>query len=816
MESSLGGTILSLVPFILAILLFGGYLFYRSLERRTVEELTEIRSQVRAYQKEYLRLQKEASTFSPQDPEPYGAMAEQFIFQMMSYETSIKEVYSVYSQLHQQAIQLKKIPAWKLWYLPSQWYQLNHQVSALWQNLEGLENKYQSALLSSKNISHLGIELSNQSRDVMNKLRESLQIHHELISKLNGDSFLGIGRHLKEWEGTLETQVPLTFLSTVERPDSETQNKESITQVHRVLKTAVPEISGLYDKLKKWKTDLEFITNSLIELRKKHQQVMKVITDLEKSPVSPLQWGESQIVADDITHQLDVLESVGDMRSVEDLRDHLHLVKRLEAKLGELGANCLEAQDQYLDLLRIWSSIEVQRGSEWIRNAKQVIEQTRLFDGANFKAIDDVEDFRGKVVELSRLQSKLLPKDPAKAVPEKELPGLTKDSRKLYELHLNLRPRLEKINSRLKEIQRLQDEVKEKISGAKSVLTKTLPVIASNPFLKKTAGNLPAKMQVSLENINLELDASQQGVIEIKAQKYAEWAGKAEQAFNKWLSLLSEDVNVRQKILGDQFQTLGNFNNLEDVAITDVREILKKAEQGISTPPLSRPGDMPLLVIANQLWAKNDHWQQVVAAGRALDDIAGPVLERYQKAEKSRQLAIKRLEKCEEVVPDEPGWPPTTQYVRSERKQAQTLDESWQSLRWEHIQAIQLVGRLSDLSEQYQGLAVQLQQVIEKAEQEQKKVTEYERRLEEAKRLWLNVVGKYPEYKSLQTDVENFFAEIDQDHEGLKKRSMRGGLPYNQVLQNLRSILHKINEATMPAAGNQVIDINGELQKRLY
>lgn len=137
-------------------------------------------------------------------------------------------------------------------------------------------------------------------------------------------------------------------------------------------------------------------------------------------------------------------------------------------------------------------------------------------------------------------------------------------------------------------------------------------------------------------------------------------------------------------------------------------------------------------------------------------------------------------------------------------------------MRWEHIQAIQLVGRLSDLSEQYQGLAVQLQQVIEKAEQEQKKIIEYEGRLEESKRLWLNVVGKFPEHKSLKADIENLFAEIDQDLEGLKKRSMRGGLPYNQVLQNLRAILHKINDASMPAAGNQVIDINGELQKRLY
>lgn len=207
----------------------------------------------------------------------------------------------------------------------------------------------------------------------------------------------------------------------------------------------MPEISGLHDKLRKWKTDLEFISNSLMELRKKHQQIVKVISDLEKSPVSPLQWGESQTAADETAHQLDLLETAGEMRSLDELRDHLHLIKHLEAKLEELGTNCLEAQDQYLELLRIWSSMEVQQGSEWVRNSKQIMGQTKLFDAANWKSIDDIEDFLGKVAELSRLQSKLLPKDPAKAVPEKELSGLVKESKELYGFHLDLRPRLEKI-----------------------------------------------------------------------------------------------------------------------------------------------------------------------------------------------------------------------------------------------------------------------------------------------------------------------------------------------------------------------------------
>jgi hypothetical protein len=78
------------------------------------------------------------------------------------------------------------------------------------------------------------------------------------------------------------------------------------------------------------------------------------------------------------------------------------------------------------------------------------------------------------------------------------------------------------------------------------------------------------------------------------------------------------------------------------------------------------------------------------------------------------------------------------------------------------------------------------------------------------------VVAKFPEYRNLQDEVKNLFSEVDRDYEALKKRCTLGGLPYQQVNQNLRAFIRKINDAMMPAAGNQVIDINGELQKRIY
>ncbi len=513
--------------------------------------------------------------------------------------------------------------------------------------------------------------------------------------------------------------------------------------------------------------------------------------------------------------QLEIINSENGVISVDDLRRTTQRVKRLLTGLAELESRCLGIQANYFDLLQLWSSFEIQQGYDWVRNAGHILEQVKSFDKANWDSLLDLEEFRTKFEELKRLQSTVLPRDPSKKIQEDELDALVKGSRSLYGLHTELRPHLDKISARMKELQHLQGEMSNRVATAKTVMSKTIPVIASSPFLKKICGNNPRKIQDSLEQLSIDLDLAQNGLIEVKARKIRDWFDKTEVAFDRWLMLLAEENSDRLKELEGKYQVLGNFNSLEDLTITEVREILKKAEQG-DAPSLSRPGDERLLVIGRNLWAKNELWQKIVSAGRALEDIAGPVVERYQKAEKNRQLAIKWMERGSEVIPEELGWPPTTQNLNSERKQFQTLDNLWSALKWERIQAIQLVGRLSDISEQYHGLAIQLQQVVEKAEQEHGKILEYERKLDEFKQMWLEVVAKFPEYRSLKSDVENLFAEIDRDYAGLKKRCTLGGLPYQQVIQNLRAFIRKLNDAMMPTAGNQVIDINGVLQKRMY
>jgi hypothetical protein len=815
MEYPMFQLVLGVIPFLIAIFLFGLYLYLQSISRKTISEIADIRALIRKFQKDNLHLIRLSISYSPSDPEPIGELSEKFNAQLVELERVIAETYQKYGDLHQKANDLKLVPFWEFWTLPYRWIEIRREIGVLWQDLDNLQGVYQEAVSSSEEIANLGDDLSTQCRVVMESLQEANHIYYELSSRLTGEMFLLCGRNLKEWESTLKTQLPITFLAPGEIPLPEHNKKDSITLVHRILKSAKPEVSNLFEKLKNWQNDLAFISTSVEALNAKHAELVELFDNLQGREVSPFQWSTSRVKFETFGQQLEIINAVNGVISVDELRRITHRVKRLLPEQADLVSHCQVIQANYFDLLQLWSSFEIQQGYDWVRNAGQILEQVKSYDKANWDTISDLDGFRTKFDELKRMQFLILPRDPSNKIQEDELDALVMGSRSLYGLHMELRPQLDKISTRMKELQHLQGELSERVATAKSVLSKTIPVIASNPFLKKICSNTPKKMQESLEQLSSDLDLKQSGFIEIKARKIREWFDKAETTFDKWLMMLTEENRLRLKELEEKFQILGNFNSLEDLTITEVRDILKKAEQGDSVP-LSRPGDERLLVIGRNLWAKNELWQKIVSAGRALEDIAGPVVERYQKAEKNRQLAIKWMERGNEVIPEELGWPPTTQNLNNERKQLQTLDSLWNSFKWERIQAIQLVGRLSDISEQYHGLAIQLQQVVEKAEQEQKKILEYERKLDESKKMWLDVVGKFPEYRNLKSDVESLFAEVDRDYVGLKKRCTLGRLPYQQVLQNLRAFIRKLNDAMMPTVGNQVIDINGELQKRMY
>lgn len=792
------------------------YIACRSKERHILFLLDKIRTRLRAYQQNISQLNHESSAFSPNDPEPFGELSEIFNLRMIDFQKSIAQVYENYGGLHRNVNNLVSAPAWKRWFDFVRWNNLEIEVSYIYSEIEQIEEQYNQLVQSADKLKQLGLEISKQCLEAIEQLNDTRLMLQNLQSHFTGTTFANCQRNVSKWDGTLKTQIPVSFLSVNNRNSDYIFEKDEIAKVHRVLITAAPGIFSLFVKVKKWSDDLRFVMSSMPDLKEKQIAISNLMNDLETRILSPIKWDNSQDLAESIQNQIDLIKASPTTLSVESLRELLHTVEWATAQQAGLLNHCNQVLIDYNELLRLWSSIELQQGTDWVKGVKKVLDTASDYDDVNWQSIDDIGNFRSQMDKLAQIQLSMLPRDPTRPLQESMIGKLLDETRLLFDLHQKLRPRLDLVQERLKNIQSLQDDAKERLAVARSVLAKTLPVISSNPTLRKGFGKEAENLRVSLDALIKDLE-TQEGSVEKKVQKVNQWISKADKAMNKWLDALVIDLDDHLATLGESFQTLGYFLNIQDLVITEAKEILKKVENpdrfGM---PLSRLGDAPLFVTAKKLWATSDDWQKVFSVERALIDIAAPVIERFKKVEKSREAAMSQVAKGDRLIPVELQWPPTAQYLGSERKQYQNLEANWQMLRQEPIQAIQLVGKLSDFTVQYHDVAAQVLQKNEKAEQEQARIIDYERKLVEAKRLWQGIIEKYPEYKTLRIDLEKFFVEIDREYVNLKKQYTLGGLPYNQALHNLRMICRKVNEITMPAVGNQVVDINGELQKRVY
>jgi hypothetical protein len=161
-------------------------------------------------------------------------------------------------------------------------------------------------------------------------------------------------------------------------------------------------------------------------------------------------------------------------------------------------------------------------------------------------------------------------------------------------------------------------------------------------------------------------------------------------------------------------------------------------------------------------------------------------------------------------MPEGRAWPPTTQVLGGERKSLQDLEGRWDSLKMDPVKAIQLVNNLGALGEDYTALSGRVRQIVERAQQDQTRILDLEDRFEESRRLWMDQWEACAGNLVAQDEIKLMLEQADKDYEALRERYLRSTIPYNQVLQNLRTICQRLDDAQISLNDEWLIDINGD------
>lgn len=832
----------------LLALAVGAYGLVIYWQRQTFSELKTLFSQIRQLKVNIGRVTGSIQGYSTSDPEPFGSLTRRLSKQLSGLEARSQDLFKQYSDIQSQ-IRLLSAAGWlRIIQMPFDWYKVQKSVLKLRTDIENGETGFNQVESLSQELDKLSWRVAIIARQVLSSDESALQIMNDLSNAgLQGialEKNINAGNH---WAVVLHGQVPVYFYTGNEEGVAAQSDKNTIAQVFRIVEEARVAVEPILKQAQEWEKQRTLLEKALADIAERFRQISAHFEGLEANPVHPVSWDVSRSELYDLRQQIERTGTIKKTRTVEALEIDTTTAGKILDRLAALANHAQQVGRDHQELLSLLVNPEIQQGPDFTRQTQKLASQVENYAPENFQAAHGVDRLRRELSSLNDSHRRLTWQDLAEPVKESEIPEILTEARNLSTLHKSLRPRVAGIQTRLSEIQASERNGRDELNRIKALLNQAVALSGSNPAMSGASAEFEQYRQ-SVDPLLVDLERSKQGNLDQKVERVKELVRSADLAGSRWLGKLIDELNGKKETLSKKLDVLIEIALLDDPAVLEAQNLLeRKAGQkqpdasvvvaqvsvnssgagveriksfipfgkgksnGGSTGDHKTVANITLAQAIPLMKQCNEEWQRCVAATRALEEIERPLLERHQQAEQQRGNARQLLSRAQELIPASRTWPPTGQLLGGERGQMDALEKQWDGLRQAPIKAINLVSRLGQLSESYQSLAGRIKQVVERAEQEQHKITELEAHYDESKDIWSELRDINPTNAVLRSEVNMLLQETDQDLAALKQRYRQDGLPYNQVLQNLRGIIQKIDNAQVEIGDGRLVDINGEV-----
>jgi hypothetical protein len=822
-----------LLPVVVLAIALILYLLVLYWEKKTAQYLTAARTQQRSLHGKMIRIRENMGEYSPDDPEPFGSMSSKILSFLAEIDDTLRLLYDRYVQIKESIRGSDWRDPRSILNMPFKTYSLQKGAASLLEDQEKVASKLIETNLLHEKMESQGVAVAQLARQVYEEGQSALKVLTHLKSAELQDPVLeNTYQEARSWETRLAAQVPVYFMSVDEAMIREKADKTTISQVYRIIDEARPGINSIVKNSHDWERQYEALEKALGTLADCYRSLAEHISELESLPSYPIDWDQSRTKLAKARQQIEALGTIKKTRSLEHLSKDLDLANRLYPHLQELFEHSNKIENQHKEIVALLNNPEIQQGDEWIRKTLKFAEQVEIYDPENWPRSDGSGRLKEDLRTLSERHERLHFKHPQTPVRESDIDYLVEDLRQLTSLHQALRPRVASIQTRMKDVQETERNSKELLGRTRSLLNQLAALIGSNTYLSGLATSEVQGMQEDLEDLADDFEQAGSGSVEKKAQRATAFSRKIEQAANRWLDKLEEGLEIKKKVLAEKLDLLTVIAPLDEPAIAEAERLLARDgvtaggrkptllnglpfSEKISSEVKRRQREQLSLADAiAELKHKNDEWQKSISVTRAVEDIEGPLLQRYQTAEQHAEEAREQLTMSMSVISEDRSWPPTTMHLTNEIRQYDALEKRWENLKIESCRAMQLISTLSDLSEAYQELAGRIRQISEKAEDEQRKAQDYERRLGESIRMWQYQMQSYANNIAARDEIQILLADAEAEAEAIREKYLKGSIPFIQVLQNFRLLCQKVESAQILLEGDQMIDINGVIQRR--
>jgi hypothetical protein len=824
---------LFLLPVVILAIALILYLLVLYWEKKTNRNLNTARSQQRHLHSQMIKIRENMGSYSPDDPEPFGSMSANIIKRLSEIDDSLRLLYDRYLHLKESIRDLNWRDFRSILNLPFTWFNLQKGSTSLLTEQQFVKEKLdETALLLSKMESQ-GLDVAKLTRQIYEEDQSALKVLTRLksadIQDLKLDNTYQAAR---DWENKLTAEVPVYFMAVDETTIREKADKNTISKIYEIIDEARPEINAIVKDSHDWERQYEALDKALISLAESYRSLNAKISELETMEIYPIDWDQSRSKLSKWRQQIEALGTIKKRRSLENLSKDLEEANYLSPQLQEVIEHCLQIEEKRKEVEKLLTNPDIQNGEEWLRKIQKFSDEVERYDPDNWAKSEGAGRLKEDLQSLHEKQVRLQIKHNQTPLQESDIEFLLEDLRQLTSLHQVLRPRVASIQTRYKDILETERNSKDLVGRTRSLLNQSASLIGSNTYLSGFAASEVEQMQEEMEELADDLEQPEAGTVDKKAQRANALFRKVEQAVNRWLDKLEEGLDIKKKVLTEKLDLMTVIAPLDEPAIVEAERLLARdplpsggkrsnlltglpfSEKISSEVKRRQREQLSLADAVAELKHKNDEWQKSISITRAVEDIERPLLDRYQAAEQHAEETREQLQLAMNVISEDRTWPPTTMRLTNEIRQFEELEKRWENMKVEPCRAILLISKVSDLSEAYQELTSRINQILEKAQDEQRKALDYERRLGESMRMWQYQMQSYSNNIAARDEIENLLADAEAEAEEIRQKYLRGSIPFIHVLQSFRLLCQKLEGAQIPLEGDQMIDINGVIQRR--
>jgi chromosome segregation ATPase len=637
----------------------------------------------------------------------------------------------------------------------------------------------------------------------------------------------------------------------------EADNLPTLSRQAQKLQREVRETNRWLSRTLKQSADLE---TTLARLESNLEKLSLRFTELETNPEYPILWGKNRQVLQRLKGQMkDIHQNPTEtssrynveipaqkIRTPEQVEADLAAALGLETQLETLTKTLERIGEQRIDLIGLLASPTLQQSAEWFRNAQALAVQTTVFDPDNWPQPASAGSLMEEIQSLQTFQADLLPISKSIPLEESALPILLEKTRHYVKNYLALRSRVKDIQGRWIAIQKNENAARSDLSSLKAMLNQLDRFLSTNPTLWQVASSEAEQLKTKANQLSEALNQRNQGMVAKKSGEVNALVVKTHQAAGLWLSKMQLENEANEKVIASKVEALEEIANLDEAAIFEVDKLFthleeeqlwqtapvpqgRKAIQGRSRgrsptiaqvdrgrQALSSPGksvptsgglkkveitgesaEVSLSRLFGELKRVSQDWQKLSSILHALEDLEKPILSVYTKTQQKRENARLKIANVAQLIPETPGWPPTSASLQLESHQFEQLEAQWNAMQDEPTKAIWLVSKLSELGGKYQALAEKAQQIAAQTEQDQEKIRTLEGEIVHTIQAWQNKAEQDSEDPITQDRIHQMILRSSDELNALKKDYRKGLQTYDQVLQSLYALLGRVKNASI-------------------